>query len=547
MPTIRTLPAALLLAGLLAAPAWAATYHINRNTDEALGVGGVVCDPANHILPCTLRAAIMAANANPGPDVIEFRFSGGQQTLVPTSALPAITETLTIDGYSPVSGGLPNTDPTGQNAQLPNRIDGDASSDLQGLYFAAGSDGSVLRGVAVTRFKGAGVTIGGASRISVQGNFIGTDGEDATGALANGGPAVLLDGGATLNTVGGPSIAERNLLVSAAGVPTVRLQGDGTEGNRITDNLIGTHREGTQRVATGRGVEIGFASGNFVHGNVIGALTHGIYLYGSGNGNDNSITANRIGVGTGGQAIGGTGHGILVQDAPGPSTLGPAGTRIGGTNAAAEGNTIAHWGGDGVRVERLRSNGNLARHAILGNSIHGNGALGIELVAVDGGSGPGNAPAQVNGAIPAPAIASAALSGGLLQVAYQLDGAAPGALYRFEAFASAACDASGWGEGQRYLGTSQLAADGAGTASGNATWGGAAAGEFITLTATRDYGGAVGPAETSEFSRCVQVAAGNGGVGGGGTVAVPTMGHAALALLSALVAGAGALRRKRWF
>ncbi|MGB3070616.1 MAG: right-handed parallel beta-helix repeat-containing protein [Ottowia sp.] len=540
--TLRTF---LALAGLLSSSAWGTTYYVNDNTDAPLG-GAVTCVTQQ---PCTLRAAIEAANANPGSDTITFEFSGSSQVIALTSALPAIVAPLTIDGYTLGTGGVANTDATGQNAQITIRLDGQASPGLAGLLFLPGSDGSVLRGVAITRFKGPGVAISGASHIAVQGNLIGTDGSgengDETGALANGGPAVLIDSSAALNTVGGPALADRNLLVSDSDSPAVHLNGDGTEGNRITDNLIGTNRLGTLRVGTARGVEIGYANGNFLHANVIGALIHGIHLYGSGNGNDHTITANKIGTGTGGQPIGGGGDGILIQDAPGPSALGPQGTRIGGTNAG-EGNLIAHWEGNGVRIERQRSNGNLARHAILGNSIHDNGALGIELVAQGAGNGPGHAPAGVNDAIPAPAILSAVMGGGGVQASYQLQGAPASTLYRFEAFASTACDISGWGEGQRYLGAGMLSTNAAGTASGSALWLGAAAGEFLTLTATRDYGGEQGLAETSEFSQCVLVQSKPGGGPGEpvGTVAVPALGQAGLALLSGALALLG-LRRQR--
>ena len=536
-PTAPLRPLAIALAGLLLSSAsWAATFVVNDSGDAPLG--GAMCTGVPN--PCTLRAAIQAANANADADTIQFDFSGGQVTISPTSALPPIVNPVTIDGYA-LGAGNPNTLAVGHDAYISIRIDGQNANAVVGLQFLPPSSGSALRGVAITRFNGAGVMVSGASHVGVQGNFIGTDGIDTTGALANGGEAVVIEMGATLTSVGGPSIGDRNLLVSDEDSAAVRLHGSGTEGNRITDNLIGTNRAGALRVATARGVEIGHANGNFVHGNVIGASQNGIFLYGDNAGHDNQITANRIGVGTAGEPIGGGGDGIQILDGVGASALGPQRTRIGGTNGT-EGNTIAHWGGNGIRVLRQRSNTSLDQHAILGNSIHSNDALGIELVAPSTGSGPGNAPAGVNNAIPAPAITSTALAGGSLQVEYRLDGAAPNTLYRFEAFANSACDASGWGEGQRYLGAGMLATNAAGVASGSAVWGGIATGEFLTLTATRDGGGAAGLAETSEFSQCFPVAAGPGG--GGSVTAVPTLGHLGLILLSALL-GAVGLRARR--
>jgi len=49
--------------------------------------------------PHTLRNLISKANATPGPDRIEFDLPGAApHVIAPTSGLPGITETLTIDG-----------------------------------------------------------------------------------------------------------------------------------------------------------------------------------------------------------------------------------------------------------------------------------------------------------------------------------------------------------------------------------------------------------------------------------------------------------------
>ena len=60
----------------------------------------------------------------------------------------------------------------------------------------------------------------------------------------------------------------------------------------------------------------------------------------------------------------------------------PFNNAIGGI-AQDWGNTIAHWGRNGVRISRLNdANGAPSpRNAILGNSIFGNGALGWQTIA----------------------------------------------------------------------------------------------------------------------------------------------------------------------
>jgi CSLREA domain-containing protein len=83
---------------LLASPAFADTFTVNSNGDQAdPDVGDGVCDVSVGGNVCTLRAAIQETNFNsPQPDTINFSGVSGQ--IVLTSALPAITDSVTIDG-----------------------------------------------------------------------------------------------------------------------------------------------------------------------------------------------------------------------------------------------------------------------------------------------------------------------------------------------------------------------------------------------------------------------------------------------------------------
>src|SRR5262245_15297541 len=66
----------------------------------------------------SLRQAILGANAAPGADLIDFQIPGaGVHTISPTSTLPAITDTVTIDGYTQ-PGAAANTLAVGDNAIL---------------------------------------------------------------------------------------------------------------------------------------------------------------------------------------------------------------------------------------------------------------------------------------------------------------------------------------------------------------------------------------------------------------------------------------------
>src|SRR5262249_30506086 len=60
------------------------TYVVTTTSDSGAG---------------SLRQAILDANANAGADTINFGIgAGGQQTIAPLSALPTITDPVTIDG-----------------------------------------------------------------------------------------------------------------------------------------------------------------------------------------------------------------------------------------------------------------------------------------------------------------------------------------------------------------------------------------------------------------------------------------------------------------
>src|SRR5437588_2884520 len=125
----------------------------------------------------TLREAITAANTNaasgdaaagdPGLDTIGFDIPGaGVHTIRPATGLPAITERLTIDGYTQ-PGARPNSNPlnAGINAVLLIEL------DRQGLTVNA--PGSVIRGLDVHGLADE-ITVD-ASNVTIAGNFLGTN------------------------------------------------------------------------------------------------------------------------------------------------------------------------------------------------------------------------------------------------------------------------------------------------------------------------------------------------------------------------------------
>lgn len=507
---------AALLAGLIGAPVGAATYTVNDAGDAAdANPGDSVCATASGT--CTLRAAIEQAQSG---DTITFNFGGVPTTISPAAPLPPVVRRITIDGYT--NGGAPNNAATGTNAAITVRIDGAAAgADANGIVFLNGASDSVLRGVAVTRFDGAGVIVNAQQtydldRVRVLGNFIGSDGSgsasDAAGLLANRrGIAVMLY--AQITQVGDGTPAGRNLVVARANGESLYLVSE-VLGTRIHDNLIGTDRSGNQpRGDAPIAIQVDDSSGVTIQNNVIGARETGIQI--TNKSDANAIVSNLIGVGADSSApIGGSNHGVLIRSTQGGiNGAFPAYNRVGGAEAG-QGNTIAHWGGNGIRVQRDSGFVEAPQgNSWLGNRIHDNGALGIELIDPSNPAAVGADPAQPPPiwAVHAPMISSASASASATGSAVGtqihttlLDPLRPSAAYRIEAFANTACDASGYGEGQTLLGSVNVQTYPSGSWAGTLALPAMPPGHtHVSLTAT--WIGKSSFAGSSEFSRCVPV------------------------------------------
>ena len=133
MRTILTLGSVLLAAG-----ASAATFTVTSTADSG---------------PGSLRQAILDANANAGTDTIAFAIPGaGVHTISPVTALPNITQPVTIDGYTQ-PGSAVNTDPIAHNAILLIELEGSGSSGTTGLKLMSTSAGSTVRGLVLNRWS----------------------------------------------------------------------------------------------------------------------------------------------------------------------------------------------------------------------------------------------------------------------------------------------------------------------------------------------------------------------------------------------------------
>jgi uncharacterized repeat protein (TIGR01451 family)/CSLREA domain-containing protein len=459
------------------------TYTVNTSDDIDDGL----CTQAH----CSLREAITVANAASGMNTIAFAIPGsGVRTISPTSALPTITDPVIIDGLTQSGASCTSWPPT-----LRIELHGSNTSfDVDGLRITAGS--STVRGLVINRFPQDGIELSGNGGNAITCNYIGTD-ATGTQSLGNNYDGVLMS--APNNTIGGTASGTRN-LISGNTQHGVEIKGSGATGNKVQGNYIGTDVTGTidlgNRVI---GVSISNAPSNTIGGTATGARNlisgnnaDGVLIEAEG-ATGNVVQGNYIGTDvTGTMGVGNTSEGVAI--------FGGSNNTIGGT-AMGAGNTIAFNGSSGVRVHNLPASG----IAIGSNSIHDNGGLGIDLGtngvstndADDLDTGP-------NGLQNFPVLSSAVSSGGSTRITLTLNSTANTTL-RLDFFATAACDPSGYGEGQTFLGSTPVTTVG-NTASFTAMLTGMiSAGQVVTATATDPNG------NTSEFSQCVQVLVGQSG------------------------------------
>ncbi len=211
----------------------------------------------------SLREALTAANNSAGIDTVAFSISAplvaGAHTLQLSSALPALTSPVLIDGRSEADfSATPVLQLLGQGLWS------------TGLRLAAGSDGSTVQALALSGFTGDAVQVQGSQGHRLLGNHIGTD---VTGRLllGNGGAGIAADG--PYLVIGGVSAGDGN-VIAGSGSAAISLDG-GAANSAISGNLIGI----------GRGGE---ALGN-VWGIDLGAGVHDVRIGGTAAGAGNVI------------------------------------------------------------------------------------------------------------------------------------------------------------------------------------------------------------------------------------------------------------------
>ena len=381
---------------------------------------------------------------------------------------------------------------------------------IQGNYVGLDQSGTLARGFTTgIRVNGIGTVVGGAVAgagnvvagnvshniwiepyaTTVQGNLIGTNAA-GTSAIRPSTFGILVKAPDTV--IGGTTPQARNVISGNLNGLVLSGSNQVTVANvTVHGNYIGTDSTGVTAVPNvGSGVVVdapglGIGGTGAGMGNVISGNGRGIYLLQTSWGvvSGVSIVGNHIGVNAAGNPLGNSIDGILVD-------AGVSGASVGGTGTG-EANVIAHNASRGVLL--LGGTGTVVR----GNRIDANGSLGIDIgdtLLVDTND-PLDADTGTNGQQNFPVVSSATLAGGTYAIAGSL-ASKPNQTYTLDFYANTTCDALNNGEGDAFLGFTQVTTDASGNASfSNLQFPVAGARTIITATAT-------GPEGTSEFSQC---------------------------------------------
>ena len=218
----------------------------------------------------SLRAAMTSVNGDPAgsPDEIDFSIAGVIK--LTSGALPAITNTVKIDGT------------TGPGFATAPVVEID-NNGFAGLTFN-GASNSTLASLSIVNANGAGVTLNGTLsgglepgtgfNITVVGNYIGLALDGSVAANTGYG---LFANNSTSDTIGGTAALERN-VISGNGAGGIQIvigtgEGFGEEGASILGNFIGTDPTGTAAAGNqGNGITLlSILGGNTVGGTTPGA------------------------------------------------------------------------------------------------------------------------------------------------------------------------------------------------------------------------------------------------------------------------------------
>lgn len=331
-----------------------------------------------------------------------------------------------------------------------------------------------------------------ADGVIVLGNYIGIN-INGTGKISNNGTGVDILNGAN-NIVGGSTEEARNII--SANDLGIRIYGGLATGNVVQGNYMGTDITGSVDLGNDLGVKITHDA----QGNMIGGVETGAGNLISGNGpnssdghgilldvraTENTIIGNTIGLdSTGSEPLENSDDGVYIKEANGNT--------IGGT-ASGEENIIAFNGGNGVTIQDSFSN------TLRANAIFANTDLGIDLDANSvTPNDEGDSDSGANNWQNFPVLTTA-IGGSNSTFINGTFHSRPLTTFSLDFYANSECDGSDYGEGEKFLGSTEVTTDNNGDATFAASLPlGPAAGQFFATATATDPGG-----NTSEFSECL--------------------------------------------
>ncbi len=273
-----------------------------------------------------------------------------------------------------VQGNFLGLDATGSNA-LPNTYDGITIDGAAGNMVGGTNGGNVISGN-----SGNGVLLvdsGGGANF-VQGNLIGTDytGKKAVGN-SQAGVYIAVPG----NTIGDLTATLRN-VISGNSQNGVFIYGTTATNNLVEGNYIGTDITGAAALANGyAGVAISNAPANTIGGatagagNVISANGDSGVTVGGGAATATVIQGNHIGTDVTGSTVLGNLNGGIYLYGSGSNTIGGA--------VAGAGNLISGNFQEGISVGDPGANFNAIQGNFIGTKANGSSALGNQLHNID--------------------------------------------------------------------------------------------------------------------------------------------------------------------
>jgi titin len=307
-------------------------------------VNGIVVHGSNNTIGGTTAADRNIISGNGGPNVLLLDSSATGNVIEGNYVGTDVTGTRAVGGQSGVAGV--------------NIVHGANHNTIGGTSAGARNVISGSTGAAVVFVDS------GTNNNLVEGNYIGTT-ADGTAALANADRGLVIQNGSSNNTIGGTDAGARN-VISGNTTRGIDIFANGTSGNQVLGNYIGTTADGTSALPNGDdGVAIDFgASANTVGGTDAGAgnlisgnLNNGVEIFAAGAAN-NQVLGNHIGTDVSGiSALPNHSNGVAIEN------TGASANTVGGA-AAGAGNLLSGNLGSGVSIS-----GGASDNVVLGNRI----------------------------------------------------------------------------------------------------------------------------------------------------------------------------------